>query len=349
MNVLILGVNGFIGHSLVRTILERTDWGVVGIDVATDKLAGSLSHSRFLFHKGDICGNRGWVDEQIARCDVVLPLVAIATPMAYVKAPLRVFELTFEENLRIVRQCAERGTRLVFPSSSEVYGMCDDEEFTEDRSQLVLGPIERQRWIYASSKQLLDRVIWAYGRETGLPFTLIRPFNWIGPRLDDPRTAKEGSSRVVAQFIADLLGGTPIRLVDGGQQRRCFTYIDDGIECLLRVIENPRGCCDGQIINIGNPRNECSMRQLAEMLRHLYAVRTGRLDECVSEIVSVDACTFYGPGYQDMERRRPSVAKARKLLGWEPRVDLDEALQRTLDACVAAREREQPRRVAAGG
>ena len=222
MRVLILGVNGFIGNSLVQRILNETDWDVYGMDLSDSKLSHSIGNPRFHFIEGDISIHKEWVEYHVKKCDVVLPLVAIATPIAYVKHPLQVFELDFEENLRIVRLCVKYGKRVVFPSTSEVYGMCPERAFSEDASTMVLGPICKQRWIYACSKQLLDRVIWAYGVDGQLDFTLIRPFNWIGPRLDDIDAAKEGSSRVVTQFIIDLVHGEPIRLVDGGRQKRCW-------------------------------------------------------------------------------------------------------------------------------
>ena len=134
----------------------------------------------------------------------MLPLVAIATPADYVTRPLEVFELDFEANLPIVRACVKRGKRLVFPSTSEVYGMCADEKFDTASSNLVLGPIQKQRWIYSCCKQLIDRVIWAYGESGQLDFTLFRPFNWVGPGLDDLHAAKEGSSRVITQFLGNV-------------------------------------------------------------------------------------------------------------------------------------------------
>jgi len=339
VTILILGVNGFIGNSLVRAIVERTNWRVVGMDLACDKLEHSLGHPRFIFVEGDIVADRDWVGRQIRKSDVVVPLVAIATPMAYVKKPLEVFELTFEENLQVVRRCVEHGTRLVFPSTSEVYGMSEDPEFDEDSTRLELGPIHKQRWIYSCSKQLLDRVIWAYGQEQRLDFTLVRPFNWIGPRLDNPHAAREGSSRVVTQFISNLIHGEPIRLVDGGRQKRCFTYIDDGIDCLMKILDNPGGCCRGEIFNIGNPANECSMEQLAHELRRMFAKRIGRQGrEEEFPIVEVTAKEYYGTGYEDILVRKPSVQKARRLLDWEPRIGLDESLERTLDACLADAE-----------
>ncbi len=144
------------------------------------------------------------------KCDVVLPLVAIATPIEYTRNPLRVFELDFEENLRIIRYCVKYRKRVVFPSTSEVYGMCTDASFDEDKSNLIVGPVNKPRWIYSVSKQLLDRVIWAYGEKEGLRFTLFRPFNWMGPRLDSLNAARIGSSRAITQLILNLVEGTPI-------------------------------------------------------------------------------------------------------------------------------------------
>jgi UDP-4-amino-4-deoxy-L-arabinose formyltransferase/UDP-glucuronic acid dehydrogenase (UDP-4-keto-hexauronic acid decarboxylating) len=280
--------------------------------------------------EGDISINKEWIEYHVKKADVVLPLVAIATPMAYVKDPLGVFTLDFEENLRVIRQCVKYRKRVIFPSTSEVYGMCPDEEFREDDSNYVLGPIHKQRWIYSCSKQLLDRVIWAYGSRGELRFSLIRPFNWIGPKLDDVDAAKEGSSRVVTQFIINLYRGEPIRLVDGGRQTRCFTWVEDGIDCLMKIIENPGGVADGQIFNIGNPANECSITELAYRLKDLYQVHPLAAGPA-PEIVDIDHERYYGQGYQDILSRRPSIEKARTLLGWEPKTGLDQALADTLD------------------
>jgi UDP-4-amino-4-deoxy-L-arabinose formyltransferase/UDP-glucuronic acid dehydrogenase (UDP-4-keto-hexauronic acid decarboxylating) len=336
MKVLILGVNGFIGHHLTARILAETDWKVYGMDLSAERLGGAVDHPRFEFVEGDISINKEWIEYHIKKSDVVLPLVAIATPKVYVERPLSVFELDFEENLRIVRQAHRYGKRVVFPSTSEVYGMCADAEFDEEASHLVLGPIPKERWIYSCSKQLLDRVIWAYGRR-GLSFTLFRPFNWIGPRLDSIETAKEGSSRVVTQFIANLFLGEPIQLVDGGMQRRCFTYVDDGISALMKILEDRNGCAGGKIFNIGNPSNDCSIRDLARLLRDLYA-RHPAARKDVPEIVEVDSKQFYGEGYQDIQTRTPSIRRAKECLGWSPKVGLEDALARTLSAFLEENE-----------
>ncbi|MCL5965952.1 MAG: bifunctional UDP-4-keto-pentose/UDP-xylose synthase [Deltaproteobacteria bacterium] len=335
MKVLILGVNGFIGHHLTARILTTTDWTVFGMDLSNERLGELVRHPRFEFVEGDISINKEWIEYHIKKADVVLPLVAIATPKVYVERPLDVFELDFEENLRVVRQAHRYRKRIVFPSTSEVYGMCPDAEFDEEASPLVLGPIPKERWIYSCCKQLLDRVIWAYGRQ-GLSFTLFRPFNWIGPRLDSIETAKEGSSRVVTQFIANLVMGVPIQLVDGGRQRRSFTYVDDGIDGLMKILEDRNGCASGRIFNIGNPDNDCSIRELAATLRDLYASHPAiRGKRPVPGIEEVSSGRYYGEGYQDIETRKPRIERAKQCLGWEPRVPLPEALQKTLDAFLA--------------
>lgn len=334
MKILILGVNGFIGNSFAARALSETDWEIYGMDIRDDKLDACHGHERFHFVEGDIAINKEWIEYHVKKCDVIMPLVAIATPATYVREPLRVFELDFEENLRIARLCVKYGKRLVFPSTSEVYGMCPDKAFNEDESPLVLGPICKQRWIYSASKQLLDRVIWGYGFQQGLKFTLFRPFNWIGPKLDeltsDPE--KEGSSRVVTQFISSLLLAEPIRLVDGGMQRRCFTYIDDGIACLMKIIENKDGALNGEIFNIGNPHNEATIKELAAKLKEMFVGHPSTKHyKKHSEIIEVFSKDFYGEGYQDIDRRVPSIEKAKSLIGWEPKVDLDTALRKTLE------------------
>ncbi len=341
MKILILGINGFIGNALAERLLTEHDGSheVFGIDVFADKLDNCLDHKRFHFVEGDVSIYREWVQYHIKKCAVVFPLVAIATPSDYIKRPLEVFELGFEENLRIIRLCMEYGKRVIFPSTSEVYGMCSDEVFDEDNSLLVTGPIRMQRWIYSTSKQLLDRVIWAYGQAGKLCFTLFRPFNWIGPKLDNLNSARIGSSRVVTQFIMNLMDGKPIKLVDGGNQKRCFTYLDDGIDCLMKIVENRGGNCEGQIFNIGNPDNECSILDLAQRLHVLYGEYTGRPPD--SEITVVSSGSYYGDGYQDMLRRKPSIKKAEELLGWEPKVSLDDALRKTLHYFIKEKESEE--------
>jgi nucleoside-diphosphate-sugar epimerase len=330
--VLILGVNGFIGHHLSKRILESTDWEVYGMDMSKDRIGDLLDHPRMHFFEGDITINKEWVEYHVKKCDVILPLVAIATPSTYVQQPLRVFELDFEANLPIVRSAAKYKKHLVFPSTSEVYGMCHDGEFDPENSELVYGPINKPRWIYACSKQLMDRVIWGYGME-GLNFTLFRPFNWIGAGLDSIHTPKEGSSRVLTQFFGHIVRGEAISLVDGGHQKRAFTYIDDGIEALMKIIENKDGKATGQIYNIGNPVNNYSIRDLAAMMLKLaaeypeYAAGAAKV-----QILETSSGAYYGAGYQDVQNRVPKIENTQQDLDWAPTTGMADALRHIFDA-----------------
>ena len=330
--VLLLGVNGFIGNHLTERLLKDGGYEVYGLDISSSAVDRFIGHPNFHFVEGDISIHTEWIEYHIKKCDVILPLVAIATPIEYTRNPLRVFELDFEENLKIVRYCVKYHKRIIFPSTSEVYGMCDDHSFDEDSSRLIVGPINKQRWIYSVSKQLLDRVIWAYGKKEGLNFTLFRPFNWMGPRLDSLDSARIGSSRAITQLILNLVDGTPIQLVDGGAQKRCFTDIKDGIEALFRIIENKENRCDGQIINIGNPDNEASIQQMAEILLAKFEAHPLR-DQFppFAGFKLVESKSFYGDGYQDVSHRRPSIANARRLLDWEPTIEMEETIGNTLD------------------
>lgn len=332
MKVLILGANGFIGSNLSEAILTRTDWQIDAMDLTTDKLENCLGKDRFNFMQGDITVNKDWIHEYIQQADVVLPLVAIATPAMYVQNPLRVFELDFEANMEIVRQCVKYNKRIIFPSTSEVYGMCSDAEFDEETSPLVTGPINKERWIYSTSKQLLDRVIYAYGKHNNLAYTLFRPFNWYGPRLDNVFNPKPGGSRVLTQFIGNILRGEDILLVDGGAQQRCFSYLDDCIDALMKIIENENNCAHNGIFNIGNPYENYSIRELAEMLVKLIKSYPKYADAAnKAKLVDVDAKEYYGTGYQDVKLRVPSIKRAEKYLNWKPEVNLETGLKKTLD------------------
>ena len=331
--ILILGVNGFIGHHLSKRIVETTDWEVYGMDMQADRIADLLDHERFHFFEGDITINREWIEYHVRKCDTVLPLVAIATPATYVKEPLKVFELDFEANLPIVRGCVRHGKRLVFPSTSEVYGMSADRQFDPETSPLVYGPINKPRWIYACAKQLMDRVIHAYGMKEGLDYTLFRPFNWIGSGLDNLNSTKEGSSRVITQFLGHLVRGEPIKLVDGGRQKRTFTYIDDGIDALVKIIDNRKGIASGKIYNVGNPKNNYSVKDLACMMLKLALEYPEYRDNARKvRLVKTTAAQYYGKGYQDVQNRVPRIAQTTKDLGWKPRVGMRQALKHIFDA-----------------
>lgn len=332
INILILGVNGFIGHRLTENILTRTSWEIHGMDLTSHRLENCLRYPRLHFQQGDISKEQQWLQEKLKICDVVIPLAAIASPALYVKDPLKVFELDFEVNLDIIRMVYHAKKHLIFPSTSEVYGMCQDERFDEQTSNFVTGPVEKERWIYSTSKQLLDRVIYAYGAHHGLKFTLFRPFNWIGPRQDEVFTSDVENSRVVTRFISNIIHDKDFILVNGGQQKRCFTYVDDGVDALMQIIENVDNCATGKIFNIGNPQNNITIADLAHKMKALGLTYPKYYDIAQRiKIISVPQEEVYGKSYEDISQRVPSIENAKKYLGWEPKTDLDIALNNTMD------------------
>ena len=345
MRVLLLGVGGFIGSHLADRLLQDPRYEVDGLDLSDDKLEEVRLRPRFTFVRGDIRQEHHTLAAMIDRDDVVVDLIAHATPSLYVARPLEVFQLNFLENLYIAETCVEKGKRLVQFSSCEVYGktlaavapdsLTDPDDlrhalFSEDTTDFILGPVNKHRWIYSCAKQLLERVIHAYGMRDGLKWSVVRPFNFIGPRIDYLTTSQEGNPRVFSHFMTALLEGTAMKLVNGGGHQRCYTYIDDAVDCIERIVANPGGVCDRQIFNVGSPGNELSIRGLAERMRDLYARKFRKPGQRLPDIVDVDSREFYGEGYEDSDRRIPDITKARTLLHWEPRYDLDQTIERSM-------------------
>ncbi len=332
MKIFVTGVNGFIGTHFLEHVLAKTDWKIQGFDIADNNLTPFLDCENFSFSKGDIFTENEWLEEQVKEADVVLPLAGIAKPAYYLQKPVWTFELDFEQNLKMVRLCAKNTTRIIFPSTSEVYGMSEDGVLKEDESPLITGPIVKMRWIYSCSKQMMDRMIFAYGQEEGLEFSIFRPFNWVGPRLDTFKDAEERKARSVTQMIYDILHRGKISLVDGGEQRRSFTWVGDGIDALVEIIKNKDGKANGQIFNIGNPHNNYSVKELAEMLIEVmqeFPQYGEKAKDTVLDIIP--ASDYYGKTYDDMRNRVPSIEKMENLLGWKPKADMKELLRKTVE------------------
>lgn len=331
MKIGIIGANGFIGSHLCDALLKNTEHHVYALDLHDNKLTPHLTHPQFKFTAVNILTQQNEWRHWIEQVDLVFPLAAIATPALYVQDPLRVFELDFEANLAIVRHCAALNKHVIFPSTSEVYGMCTDQTFEELTSPLITGPINKERWIYSSSKQLMDRVIYSLGKQRGLQYTLFRPFNWYGAHLDDIHDPTPGRSRAFSQFLGHILRGESISLVDGGEQKRCFTYISDGISALLTMIDQPNA--RGEIFNIGNPHENHSIRTLAERMLHITRTEYPELRENAnkSTIITVKSEAYFGNGYQDLQFRVPGITRAKSILDWQPTVSLENGIRACLN------------------
>jgi UDP-apiose/xylose synthase len=328
LRVAVLGAGGFIGSHLVPRLAGRPGTTIDAVDVTFDKLTAALPGvTRIQASLTD----PALIDQITARADVVVSLTALCNPALYTTRPLEVIDASYTDLVPLVRLCAERGTWLIHLSTCEVYGRravtVDGRPahlMDEDSTALCLGPVHRERWTYAAAKQLLERVIWAYGQHHGLPFTVIRPFNVIGPRMDFiPGVDGEGIPRVLAAFMHALLVRQDLILVDGGRNRRSFLYVDEFVDGILRIIDRP-DCCQGQILNLGNDRNDLSIRELAKAL--IAAYRAQRPDAPVPRLRTQSAAEFYGPGYDDSVVRIPAMTKARRLLDWRPRLTVAEML-----------------------
>lgn len=323
-----LGAGGFLGSHIVPGLRARFDCSIDAVDVDLTKLEHRDEHVRRIHGRVE---DPALVGELLSRADVVLSLTALCNPALYSTIPLQVIDASFTHLLPLVARCAEKRVRLVHFSTAEVYGRraLDAEAsptrvMNEDDCSLVLGPVAEERWTYACAKQLLERVIFAHGQHGQLPFTIIRPFNTIGARMDFlPGIDGEGTPRVLCCFMNALLRGEPLELVDGGRQRRAFMAVEDMVEAVCRVIERPRQA-DGQIFNLGNPDNDISIEQLARRLAEAFSALRPRAPR--ARFQQVSAAAFYGPGYADTLERIPDIDKARRLLGWSPQQSLSEML-----------------------
>jgi UDP-apiose/xylose synthase len=326
-NVCVLGGGGFLGSHLVDALCTQTDFRVQAVDTVFDKL--TVESPRLTLTRADITTG-GVLDEVVENNDVMISTTALCNPSQYNTRPLDVIRESYDHLVPLVDLCVERGRWLVHFSTCEVYGKplfeksAEIRPMQEDQTSLLLGPIGKERWSYACAKQLLERLIWAYGRHHDLRFSIIRPFNVIGPRMDFIQGLDgEGLPRVLACFIGALLVGEPLKLVNGGMQRRSFIYVEDFVDGVIAVLQNPSRC-QGEIINLGNPNNDVSIAELAAKMIAVFDDLCGKRNGFGVE--SVAACEFYGPGYDDCDHRVPDIGKAERLVGFKPRTGLDEML-----------------------
>jgi len=321
--VAVLGAGGFIGSHLVPLLAARPGLSIIAVDRTFEKLpaqatAGAASPVERV---SAAIESPGLLDDVTGRADVVISLTALCNPALYNTQPLAVIDANYTDLVPLVRLCAARRRWLIHFSTCEVYGRAALDgngrrmaRMNEDATAMFLGPIHRERWTYAAAKQLLERLIWAHGHHEGLTFTIVRPFNVIGPRMDFiPGVDGEGIPRVLASFMHALLSGADLLLVDGGRQRRAFVDVSEFVEAVVRIVERPTACA-GQILNLGSATNEVTIRQLARAVAAAFGAL--RPQAPAPRLVNASAESFYGVGYDDAVRRLPDVDKAARLLGW---------------------------------
>ncbi len=349
--VIVVGCGGFIGSHLVERLLSTDGYEVIGFDTSSHKIAAHLDNPRFTFRNTYIeaANVEAEIGPYLDDCHALFSLAAVCNPAEYVANPVYTIESNFIDSYKLVELCAKRGIWLIHTSTCEVYGRTlasylDDNDYSdprlyeqvEDETPHVMGPTVNQRWCYAAAKALLERYIYANHTERGLPFTIVRPYNWFGPRMDYiPGRDGEGTPRVLACFMKALLDNEPIQLVDGGTATRTITYIDDCIDALMRMLERPAKA-QNTFFNIGNRASEVTVAELASLMIELYAEITGDEARRSHPVLEVTGEQFYGKGYEDCDRRVPSVERAEQRLDWYPKADLRTTLRRTMEYFHAA-------------
>ena len=315
MRVLITGGAGFIGSHLAEALLGGGHQVTVIDDLSTGSF-DNIAHLKGLAgfkYTIDTVMNEPLLAELVDQCDVVYHLAAAVGVRLIVEAPVRTLETNVHGTEVVLKAAAKKQRTVVVASTSEVYGKSDAVPFRED-GDIALGPTVKHRWAYACSKALDEFLALAYWKERRLPVIIVRFFNTVGPR----QTGRYGM--VVPNFVRQALAGEPITVFGDGTQTRCFTYVGDVVGALTAIVTREEAY--GSVYNVGNTE-EISILGLAE--------RVKALTKSASPIVTIPYDQAYESGFEDMPRRLPDLTKIRGLIGYEPRVPLDEILRLVIE------------------
>ncbi len=315
MRILITGGAGFIGSHLADAYLGRGDEVFVIDDLSTgtfENIQHLKTNSRF-HYTIDSVHNQPVTAELVDQCDVVFHLAAAVGVKLIVESPVRTIETNVRGTEVVLAIANKKKKKVLVASTSEVYGLSTEVPFRED-GNLVMGATTKGRWSYACSKAIDEFLALAYWRERKLPTIIVRLFNTVGPR----QTGQYGM--VIPTFVKQALAGRPITVYGDGKQRRCFGYVGDVVEALVKLMDRPEAV--GQVFNIGS-NQEITILELARRVKELT-----RSD---SEVVFVPYDEAYEEGFEDMPRRIPSIAKVHELVGFQPRMSLEGILQSVID------------------
>ena len=314
MRAFITGGAGFIGSHLAERLIAD-GWEVWILD---DLSTGSMRNvdaltasNRFHYRIGSVT-NEELVAALVDRADVVFHLAAAVGVKLIVEKPTHTIETNVRGSEVVLQAAAKKGKLTFIASTSEVYGKGVKLPFAEE-DDLLFGATTKSRWAYACSKAIDEYLALAYFRERQLPVVITRFFNTVGPR----QVGRYGM--VLPTFVRQGLAGEDITVFGSGEQRRCFGFVSEVVEALVRLAKTPAAV--GQVFNIGND-SEISINQLAELVR----AKTGNR----SKIVHVGYDEAYPDGFEDMERRIPSVAKLERAIGYRPTMKVDEITDRVI-------------------
>jgi len=315
MNVLITGGAGFIGSHLAERCLAE-GWRVSILDDLSTGAMENIAHLKtrpgFSYRIGSIL-DEPLVAEMVDCADTVFHLAAAVGVKLIMENPVRIFDTNVHGTEMVLRSAAKKGKPVMLASTSEVYGKSTRPQFRED-DDLKRGSTQVGRWDYASSKELDERMALSYWRQYALPVTVMRFFNTVGPRQLDRY------GMVLPTFVRQALRGEPLTIHANGEQCRCFSYVGDVAEAVVRLAQTPESI--GQVVNIGNDY-EVSMNQLARLVKEI----TGSS----SEFVYIPYAQAYGPGFEDMARRVPCLEKLERLVHYRPTTSLEAIIRRVVD------------------
>jgi len=319
MKILVTGGAGFIGSHLVDALLS---WGheVIALDNLfirdnEDNLSQAKGNKNFHFVVGDIL-NKELVEKLVEKSELIFHLAAIVGVKYVVDNPLLTIRVNVEGTLNILSSAHKYKRKVVIASSSEVYGRNCRVPLGE-RASRVLGPTWIPRWCYSAAKALDEHLAFAY-HQNGLPVSCVRYFNIYGPRINSL-----GYGTVIANFIRQALKGEPLTVHGDGKQTRSFTYVSDAVEGT--ILAGMKDEAIGNVFNIGSPLDEISINELAVLIK--------KLTNSSSPIIHIPYEDYYGSKHEDVPRRCPNINKARKYLGFEPKVRLEEGLVKTIKWC----------------
>ncbi|MCV7347666.1 NAD-dependent epimerase/dehydratase family protein [Mycolicibacterium rhodesiae] len=314
-HIVVTGGYGFVGSHLVTRLLDRGD-SVTVFDFAKNTRDSSIdfdSYPNFCFIQGDVTDFAALEAVITADIDTVFHLASVVGVNKYVENPLRVVDVSVIGTRNVLELAHRYGTRVVFTSTSEVYGKNPATPWREDDDRVV-GSTRTARWSYSTSKAMAEHMVFAMHDTYGLPVTVVRFFNVYGPR--------QNPIFVVSKSIHRILNGLDPLLYDSGNQTRCFTYVDDAISGTLLAADSDSGI--GELFNIGS-MIETNMRDAVDL-----AIKIANV-ESVSSTVAFNTAEQYGARYEDIPRRVPDSTKAQRVLGWKLEVDLEEGLRRTIE------------------
>lgn len=314
-HVLITGGAGFIGSHLAEALLARGDAVTIIDDLSTGRLE-NIQHLRdnpnFSFAI-DTITNELVMDRLVSECDLIFHLAAAVGVQLIISDPVRTIETNILGTHAVLKAAARYRKPVFIASTSEVYGKGERVPFHEEDDR-VLGPTTKSRWSYSDSKAIDEFLGLAYHQKFGLPVTIVRFFNTVGPR----QTGQYGM--VVPRFVQQALRGDPLTVYGDGGQSRCFCNVRDVVRVLLLLAGTPEAV--GEVFNVGSIE-EVSILELAQKVQALVG-------EQQSEIVFVSYDEAYAPGFEDMRRRVPAIDKVTRFTGWRPQISLDETIQEVI-------------------